>query len=396
MNDQALTTPADAPLDYPIRLPRKLIVEGWRYFSPRERAILPALLLHLPNVRPGRARIGQLAGLCRSAVSVGIRELESVGLIRRRRQRRTPDGGDFDTNEYELADLADARVLDGVLSNLRQRGKPKANRHNRRDTRVRKRGHGYAANAVTGRSQTRSQSHHQEKTNQMKSSQGAGASEHAGSGRKRTSRPIGQKDSSRLNDDDGNRIDAELVLKLPDSAGPDRVKALLREYGVDPGRAHNLAFGPFTTPAMVRDGLARADRYEKANPGAYIGSLMDDAIAKAKEAEREREDHAFEAEQQRLADAEASIDKMLDAELSDLIDGLSALRGLTPQAVRQDRAFRREIAGILASRITHQNGNKRQRRPADVAEGVGSTVDLAANSASQRPQRAESKGGDER
>ncbi|MCH8344305.1 MAG: hypothetical protein IH983_09970 [Planctomycetes bacterium] len=383
-------------MDYPIRLPRKLIAEGWRYFSPRERAILPALLLHLPNVRPGRARIGQLAGLCRSAVSVGIRELESVGLIRRRRQRRKPGGGDFDTNEYELADLSDPRVLGGVLSNLRQRGKPKANRHNRRDTRVRKRGHGYAANAVAGRSQTRSQSHHQEKTYQLKSSQGAGASEHAGSGRKRTSRSIGRKDSSRLDDDDGNRMEAELVLKLPDSAGPDRVKAVLREYGVDPGRAHNLAFGPFTTPAMVRDVLARADRYNKENPGAYIGSLMDDAIAKAKEAEREREVQAVEAERQRLLDAESAIDTMPDAELSALINGLSALRGLTPQAVRQDRAFRREIAGRLASRITHQNGNKQQRRPADVAEGVGSTVGLAANSVLQRPLRSELKGAGER
>ncbi len=139
---EAATDRKPARVDYPIRLPRKLIAEGWRYFSPRERATLPVLLLHLPNVRPGRARIGRLAGLGRSAVSVGIRELESVGLIRRRRQRRTPDGGDFDTNEYELADLSDARVLDGVLSNLRRRGKPKANRHNRRDTRVRKRGHG--------------------------------------------------------------------------------------------------------------------------------------------------------------------------------------------------------------------------------------------------------------
>ncbi len=98
-------------------------------------------------------------------------------------------------------------------------------------------------------------------------------------------------------DDDGGRppnlstdpLADQLSLKLPDSAGPDQVKAVLREYGVDPGRAYNLASNRYVTPAMVRDVLARADRYDKENPGAYIGNLIDDAIAKAREAEREHD-----------------------------------------------------------------------------------------------------------
>ncbi len=183
----------------------------------------------------------------------------------------------------------------------------------------------------------------------MKSSQGSGASEHVGSGRKRTSRPIGQKDSSRLDDDDGNRIEAELVLKLPDSAGPDRVKAVLRENGVDPGRAHNLASNHLLTPAMVRNGIAKVEPRLAGihNAGGYLGNLLDDEITKARTAEREREEQAFDAEQQRLVEAEASIDTVSNTELQQVIDGIESLKGLSPDEVRTNPVFRAVVAGRL-------------------------------------------------
>lgn len=127
---------------FPIRLPRAFIEEAWRYLTPREKAIWPVLVAHLPNVCPGRERIGRMAGLGRSAITKGLGELEAVGLIASRHQRRTASG--FSTNQYVLADLRDPATLRRVLNNLRSRS-----------VCDRERG---AAYAVTGRPRTRSQS----------------------------------------------------------------------------------------------------------------------------------------------------------------------------------------------------------------------------------------------
>ena len=169
--------------------------------------------------------------------------------------------------------------------------------------------------------------------------------------------PLGSsKESALLHDDDRGRspdpntgpLADQLSIRLPDGAGPDQVKAVLRDHGVDAGRAHKLALHPLTTPAMVRDVIARADGYRKANPGAYIGTMLDDAIVEARDAERERNAQAAEASQQRVADAEASIDTMTDAELEEAIESIGPLKGLSPATVRGDRAFRRELARYLS------------------------------------------------
>ena len=119
-------------------------------------------MLHLPNVEPGRARIGRMAGKRTSAVSQGIAELEGVGIAKRRQSKI--DGGDFATNHYDLADLADPAVCRSVLARLRRRGAP-GKTHVRKPEDYRKaakaRWDGVCANAHTGSAQTRTQSHHQ-------------------------------------------------------------------------------------------------------------------------------------------------------------------------------------------------------------------------------------------
>ena len=78
--------------------------------------------------------------------------------------------------------------------------------------------------------------------------------------------------------------------------------------------------------------------------------MLDDAIAKAREAERERLTQVFHQQQQERSRAEASIDTMPDAELEEAIESLSTLRGLPPAEVRADRGFRHRLAGYLSQR----------------------------------------------
>ena len=143
----------------------------------------------------------------------------------------------------------------------------------------------------------------------------------------------------------------QLSISLPDGAGPDQVKAILRRYGVHRGRAYNLASNRHVTPAMIRDVLGKAIPHLStiANSGAYIGSLMEDAIAEAKVAEREREARATEAERQRVAEAAAALDGMSDEDLQAWIDSIGALKGLSPAEVRADPVFRVEVARRMSS-----------------------------------------------
>ena len=143
-----------------------------------------------------------------------------------------------------------------------------------------------------------------------------------------------------------NPVFRKLALKLPDGAVADEVQMVLRSNGVDPGRAYKLAWNPHVTPAMIRDVLGRVIPHRSTieNPGGYIGNLINDEITKARAEEREREAQAFEAEQQRLAEAEAAIDTMPDDELQEVIKSIGVLKTLSPAEVRADPVFRAEVA----------------------------------------------------
>lgn len=149
-----------------------------------------------------------------------------------------------------------------------------------------------------------------------------------------------------------NPVFRKLALKLPDGAGADEVQVVLRSNGVDPGRAYKLAHNRYVTPAMIRHVLGRVipNLSTIENPGGYIGNLVDDEIAKAREAERQSEAQAFEADQQRLAEAEAAIDTMPDDELQEVIKSIGVLKDLSPAAVRADRVFRVEVARRMSSK----------------------------------------------
>ncbi|MCH8958086.1 MAG: hypothetical protein IH835_01320, partial [Proteobacteria bacterium] len=90
----------------------------------------------------------------------------------------------------------------------------------------------------------------------------------------------------------------------------------------------------------------------KANPGAYIGTLLDDAIVKARDAEREREAQDFEASQQRVGDVDVSIGTMPGAKLKEIIESIGWLKGkgLSPDGLRADPVLRAELARHLSKR----------------------------------------------
>lgn len=131
---------------------------------------------------------------------------------------------------------------------------------------------------------------------------------------------------------------------------PEEIKTILCRAGVDPGRAHKLANNPLTTPEIVQDVLERASGHPKSNPGGYIGNMMADALAEARQQYVEDERLLFEAQQQRLVETDASIETMPDDELQDTINSISALKGLRPDRLRNDPALRKEVARVLAQR----------------------------------------------
>lgn len=137
---------------------------------------------------------------------------------------------------------------------------------------------------------------------------------------------------------------------LPDSASPDQMKRVLHAAGIDIGRAHKLAFHPLVTPAMIRDVLARADGHAIRNPGGYVGNLMDDAMNRAQEVDRDRLRQVEAAKRAARVEADEQLDKMPDAELTKLVAGHQILREVSPEMIRRDPAFRPEAASLLAAR----------------------------------------------
>lgn len=154
----------------------------------------------------------------------------------------------------------------------------------------------------------------------------------------------------RPSDHAGNRAPLNDDDVLPGSASPDHMKRALQEAGIDVGRAHNFAFHPLITPAMIQEVLALVDGRAIRNPGGYVGNLMDDAINRAREVDRDRQRQVAAAECAARAEADEHLDHLPDNELIQLVADHRTLRELSPATIRNDRAFRPETVRLLAAR----------------------------------------------
>ncbi|MCH8823737.1 MAG: hypothetical protein IH984_09545 [Planctomycetes bacterium] len=151
-------------------------------------------------------------------------------------------------------------------------------------------------------------------------------------------------------DDDEREEQLTDRFKLPAGSTPDEIKIELCNAGVDAGRAYKLAHNSLTTPAMVREVISLSNGYATSNHGAYVGGLMDDAIADARQQQKRDRDSQFETAQEMLSGYEDSIDELPDNEIQEAIDSQSALRGMTFEVARKDPVFRKEIARWLMHR----------------------------------------------
>lgn len=66
------------PSEHPVFLSRRLLAEGWRSFRPGERAVVPVLLMHLPNVFPGLARIAEVERVQELVLTMPAAQLAEV------------------------------------------------------------------------------------------------------------------------------------------------------------------------------------------------------------------------------------------------------------------------------------------------------------------------------
>ena len=168
---------------------------------------------------------------------------------------------------------------------------------------------------------------------------------------------------ARLHDDDGpahpdDTVEAELAVKLPDTANSEQIKALLVEYGVDGGRAHKLAARAI--PAVVREALARAlPRLPNiGNPGGYIGDLVKDAIERDRKARAQQHAEQWAKSEADLQAAYEQISKMPDQDFTATLRQFAEespdanvvaivqqhLDGQDPIAARRDPVVKRHLA----------------------------------------------------
>ena len=88
----------------------------WSKLENRHRAILPCVLSHYPNMWPSIARLEELSGYKRRAVIRALNELDHIGLLIKK--KRLGSNGYCTTNEYQLADLQNTSVVEGILKYL--------------------------------------------------------------------------------------------------------------------------------------------------------------------------------------------------------------------------------------------------------------------------------------
>ncbi|MCH8824815.1 MAG: hypothetical protein IH984_15055 [Planctomycetes bacterium] len=154
-----------------------------------------------------------------------------------------------------------------------------------------------------------------------------------------------------LHDDELELRASELRKELPDSTDPDQIKRMLKDAGEDPGRAHKHAHHAMTTPAMARQALAMLSMQVPRNPGAYLGSLMDDLIDKAKEVDSFRKQQESEAGRRCVQEADELFDAMPDAELKELIESTPCTKGMEVNNLRNDTAMRKHLTEVMAARL---------------------------------------------
>src|SRR5687768_7970769 len=136
MAEYRTQTPKADPRNFPVCLPRPFFEAVWPYLTGRECKVLMALIFHRPRIYPGRKRLGTLTGLGRTSISEAIASLKSARIIKDATQRKRKDG-DFDTNEYMLADLKSEAAVSLIGVGLKVRGEP--NTFKRRDATTTKR-----------------------------------------------------------------------------------------------------------------------------------------------------------------------------------------------------------------------------------------------------------------
>ena len=122
-----------------------------------------------------------------------------------------------------------------------------------------------------------------------------------------------------LHDDDDSdcpedTAESVLASRLTDTASNDQIKAVLVEYGVDAGRAHNLAAA--ATPAAVREVLACAiPRLPGvANRGGYIGEMTKNAIERDRKVRAQQHADQWEKREMDTQAAHEQRGKMSEAD----------------------------------------------------------------------------------
>lgn len=307
--------------------PRLFLEHCLRYLRQSEIKVLLVLLSHQPNPYPGRARIGELAGLKRTAVSKALSGMADVGIFERKQRR---NGCGWKSNYYQFPDLANPFVVEGICKRLVARD----NSAGRSEDRAREHGRRQAANASAGRSPERAHNHHQVKKENLNQSTVPDA--HFGPSFEGDDEPLTATESFH-----------DIEALLPDNCSVDQMQEVLERAGVHPGRAFRFARHPNAQPALLGEVLSIASDPKIRNPGAYICTLLTEFLERARRCE-------VTVARQDLSDSLEDADKLIDtwsySKIRDLTARDEVLKNLKPDLIRSDPAFRRRMVELIAAR----------------------------------------------
>jgi hypothetical protein len=97
-------------------LSRDLMLEIWPLLRDDERALLPVLMTHFPNIKPAVATLARRLGKSCSSIQRTTRSLANAGLLVR---VRSSSGGRFtDTNEWRMAEWDEPGVRAALVVSL--------------------------------------------------------------------------------------------------------------------------------------------------------------------------------------------------------------------------------------------------------------------------------------
>jgi hypothetical protein len=95
----------------------ELIQSGiWAKLEDRHRKVLPCVLSHYPDIRPGLKRLTKLSGCSKSTVVRALKEMDHIGLLLK--ESRFTNKGDQDTNRYALAEMKKPETVKAILRYL--------------------------------------------------------------------------------------------------------------------------------------------------------------------------------------------------------------------------------------------------------------------------------------